>query len=57
MAREASSRSVAPGDAKNFVGDKIKHDDVVGISEDEDVGERAIDCDEITFEICRIRRG
>ncbi len=40
---------------KNFVGDEIENNDVVGVSEHEDVGERTVDCNEIMFEVCRVR--
>jgi ribosomal protein L21 len=57
VAKGASSRQITPCDAEDLVGDKIEYDDVVRISEHEDVGERAIDSNKITFEVRRVRRG
>ncbi len=37
---------------ENFVGDQIENDDVDRISENEEVRERTVDGDEVTFGIC-----
>ena len=53
--REASGGVITPMDAQNLVSDEVENDDIVGVLEHEDVWERTVESNEITFKVFRSR--
>jgi hypothetical protein len=57
VVREASGGVIATMDAQNLVSDEVEDDDIVGVLEHEDVWERTVESNEITFKVFRRRLG